>query len=177
MTLKLCVQPSKVVSFILAALATGLLLLLCEVFILMFEISTLKSDVTLLKELICDCVDVPEGEEAPKVIIEINDRVRKEEAKLSKQYLGKIIFSDLGKTQEFHNDRLSYLQSMVDVCVKDSDRLFSEGGKPAAHDNKAFKTLLLRYPVFASWFGNALTEAFAEVSKFKTAEASEQEKN
>lgn len=143
----------------------------------MFELSELRNDVTILKELVVDCVATPEGEDAPKVIIEINDKIRKEEATLSKKHLGKIVFTDLGTTQEFRNDRLAYLQGMVDVCVKDSDRLFTEGGKPAAHDNKAFKTLLLRYPVFASWFGNALTEAFAEVSKFKTAEAEKQEKN
>ena len=143
----------------------------------MFELAELRNDVTVLKELVVDCVAVPEGEEQPKVIIEINDKVRKEEAKLSKQHLGKIVFTELGRTQEFQNDRLSYLQAMTDVCVKDSQRLFSNGGKVAEHDNKAFKTLLLRYPVFASWFGNALTEAFAAVSKFKAAEASEQEKN
>ena len=87
------------------------------------------------------------------------------------------MFTDLGSVQEFRNDRLAYLQGMVDACVKDSSRLFSNGGKPAEHDNKAFKTLLLRYPQFASWFGNALTEAFARHSKMQASEAETQAKN
>lgn len=143
----------------------------------MFELSDLRNDVTALEELIVDCLETPDSEEKPKVIIEINDRVRKEEAKLSKQHLGKIVFTDLGSVQEFRNDRLAYLQGMVDACVKDSSRLFSNGGKPAEHDNKAFKTLLLRYPQFASWFGNALTEAFARHSKMQASEAETQVKN
>lgn len=143
----------------------------------MFELQDLRNDVTVLEELIVDCVETPASEEKPKVVIEINDRVRKEEAKLSKQHLGKIVFVEMGTTQEFRNDRLAYLQGMVDACVKDSSRLFSNGGKPAEHDNKAFKTLLLRYPQFATWFGNALTEAFSRHSKMQASEDEQQAKN
>lgn len=143
----------------------------------MFDLSDLRNDVTALEELVVDCLATPDSEEKPKVIIEINDKVRKEEAKLSKLHLGKIVFTDLGTVQEFRNDRLAYLQGMVDACVKDSSRLFSNGGKPAEHDNKAFKTLLLRYPQFAAWFGNALTEAFSRHSKMQASEAEAEAKN
>lgn len=130
----------------------------------MFELSDLKNDVNILKELIVTCVNAAAGEE-PKVVIEINDKIRKEEAKLSKKH--NHLYLNQAEGTEFKADKLAYLTDMVDVCVKDSQGLFSNAGKPAEHDNKAFKTLLLRYPAFAAWFGNALTDAFTEVSQIK----------
>lgn len=135
----------------------------------MFDLNELKNDVNILKELAVTCLDTPEGEETPKVIIQINDKIRKEEAKLSKKH-NHLIYKNGSEGAEFIADKSSYLSDMVDACVKDSQGLFSSGGKPAEHDNKAFKTLLLRYPVFATWFANALTEAFIEVSQLRKTE-------
>lgn len=142
----------------------------------MFELADLKNDVNILKELAVTCLDTPEGEETPKVIIQINDKTRREEAKLSKKH-NHLVYKTGGDGAEFITDKSAYLSDMVDACVKDSQGLFSNGGSPAEHDNKAFKTLLLRYPVFAAWFGNALTDAFMEVSQLKKAERDATAKN
>ena len=141
----------------------------------MFEIADLKNDVNILKELVVTCLDAPE-DDAPKVVIQINDKIRKEEAKLAKKH-NHLIYKNGGEGAEFISDKSAYLADMVDCCVKDSQGLFSNGGSPAEHDNKAFKTLLLRYPVFAAWFGNALTDAFMEVSQLKKAERDATAKN
>ena len=135
----------------------------------MFELADLKNDVNILKELAVTCLDTPDGEEAPKVIIQINDKTRREEAKLSKKH-NHLVYKTGGDGAEFITDKAAYLSDMVDACVKDSQGLFSQNGAPAEHDNKAFKTLLLRYPVFAAWFANALTDAFIEISTLKKAE-------
>lgn len=142
----------------------------------MFDLNELKQDSTVLKELKVTCVEAKEGEE-PVVIVEISDKIRKEEAKIAKRF-NHLIFrqGDLSGT-EFLSDKIGYLQAMTDLCVKDSQGLFSAGGRPAEHDNTAFKTLLLRYPAFSTWFGNALTEAFADSAKFKGEETADAEKN
>ena len=141
----------------------------------MFDLEKLKTDSAILKEIPITCLDAKDGEE-PKIIIEISDKIRKQESKLSKQF-NHLVFRQGDNGTEFISDKLGYLQEMADLCVKDSQGLFSSAGKPAEHDAKAFKTILLRYPAFATWFGNALTEAFAEVSKLKAEDDAEHEKN
>lgn len=140
----------------------------------MFDLSELKNDRIVMKELPVSILDAKAGDEQPVVIIEISDRVRKEEAKLAKQH-NRFFFR--GDGTEFVADKIGYLQGMTDICVKDSQRLFVANGRPAEHDNKAFKTLLLRYPAFASWFADALTAAFADAARIKADEDAQTEKN
>ncbi len=148
----------------------------------MFDISELQKDSIVEKRLIVDCLVLSEGEAPPVVIVEISDKIRKEERRMNQKY-NRFVIESKGKgsrqRQEgsMKSDRLGYAKAMTDLCVKDSQGLFSEGGQPTEHKNKLLKKLFDRYANLLDWFLDALTDALSDYDLFCQDEDERLEKN
>ena len=128
----------------------------------MFEISELGK--SYQQELILDFA-IDEKGNHPTITVEINNDIRKKEARLSSQ-LGRLVFGigNDGERQEaaWINEKLEYCQKVARICVIDSKGLFYDGKKPASHTIDYFIDALIQSKTFRDWFADAITEIFNE---------------
>jgi len=123
-----------------------------------FDLSLLNKENDEEKVLPIACL---EGDPIPTVTIKITDAGREKYIKLCQENI--YFAGEIGKSEgRVKNDRLALALGFVDIFVIDSDHLFTEGGKPAKHANKAFKTLLIRYNELRTWFLDAVTVALSK---------------
>ena len=133
----------------------------------MINIEALRENTTPLREIAIPLNIVP-GLDDPeqKIIVEINDDIRRKELKIARNH-NRLVYRQDSQGAEFVTNKFSYAEEMADLCIRDAHRTFGEKGKDIGYDASSFKLLLLRYPEFLAWFNNALTEAFAETAKLK----------
>lgn len=127
----------------------------------MFEISELGKDYDV--ELIWENETNLAGQPI-SIIIEINNDIRRKEARLSSQ-LGKIVFGvepDQEKQEAaWVAEKLEYCLKIARLCVRDSN-LFFDKGKPVKHTTEYFEKALIQSQRLCNWFSEAITAAFAD---------------
>ena len=128
----------------------------------MFEVSELGK--AYHHELIWEEAINDEGKH-PTVTVEINNDIRKKEARLSNQ-LGRLVFgiNNDGEQQEaaWVNEKLEYCQKVAKLCVIDSTGLFYDKKKPVKHTIDYFNDALIQSKTFRDWFADAITEVFTD---------------
>jgi hypothetical protein len=126
----------------------------------MFEVAELGKDYQV--ELIWEGVNNTAGQPA-SVTIEINNDIRRKEAKFSSQ-LGRIVFGvEPEQTKQeaaWIAEKLEYCLKIARLCVVDSN-LFFKNGKQVKHTNDDFEKALIQSQKLCNWFADAITEAFS----------------
>lgn len=129
----------------------------------MFEISELGKS---YQQEICWEEAVNEEGKHPIITVEVNNDIRKKEARLSNQ-LGRLVFgiNTNGEQQQeaaWVNEKLEYCQKVARLCVIDSQGLFYDKKKPVKHTIEYFVDALIQSKTFRDWFADAITEVFSD---------------
>lgn len=129
----------------------------------MFEISELGQEYQI--ELIWEGKKNTAGQPI-SITIEINNEIRRKEARMSSQ-LGRIVFDvDATQTKQqeqkaaFVAEKLEYCIKIARLCVIDSN-LFFDKGKAVKHTSEYFEKALIQSQKFCNWFAEAITIAFS----------------